>query len=238
MMPNPPPTQQADPSGDLSIPARLARVQALLATTAAEWQRPVPQLVAVSKTQPAAVIEAALAAGQRCFGENRVQEAAAKWPALRTLYPDIALHLIGPLQTNKARQALTLFDVIETLDRPRLAETLADLAATGVRLPRLLIQVNTGEEPQKAGILPAEADAFITYCRKTLHLPVVGLMAIPPVDQPPAPHFALLAKLANRHGLGECSMGMSSDWQTAVALGATIVRLGTAVFGARATPQT
>jgi pyridoxal phosphate enzyme (YggS family) len=219
-----------------AIAARLIAVRQALAATAAEWQRPVPRLVAVTKTQPAEAIQAALAAGQRHFGENRVQEAAAKWPALRAACPDMELHLIGPLQTNKARQAIALFDVIETLDRPRLAETLAALAGEGLRLPRLLIQVNIGEEPQKAGIAPTAADTFITQCRETLKLPVTGLMAIPPVDQPAAPYFALLAKLAARQGLQELSMGMSGDWQAAVALGATEVRLGSAVFGERPKP--
>lgn len=219
-----------------AIAVRLSAVRAALAATAAEWQRPVPRLVAVSKTQPAEAIQAAIAAGQRHFGENRVQEAAAKWPALRADCPDVTLHLIGPLQTNKARQAIALFDVIATLDRPRLAETLATLAGEGLRLPRLLIQVNIGEEPQKAGIAPTAADAFITQCRETLKLPITGLMAIPPVAQPAAPYFALLAKLAARHGLQDLSMGMSGDWQSAVALGATEVRLGSAIFGERPTP--
>ena len=220
------------------MPSRLAAVRQAIAATAADWRRPAPRLSAVSKPQPASVIRDVLAAGQRAFGENRVQEAAAKWPELQADFPDVELHLIGPLQTNKARQAIALFDVIETLDRPKLAETLASLQAEGLRLPRLFIQVNIGEEAQKTGVSPAEADAFITHCRETLHLPVIGLMAIPPIDQPPAPHFALLAKLAARHGLPERSMGMSSDWQAAVALGATQVRLGTAIFGERLTPQT
>lgn len=232
-LPASPPASVPDPA---PVAARLDTVRTMLATTATSWQRPVPRLVAVSKTRSVTTITAALAAGQRCFGENRVQEAAAKWPELRENWPDVELHLIGPLQTNKARQAVQLFDVIETLDRPRLAETLASLAATGVRLPRLFIQVNTGEEVQKAGILPAEADAFITRCRAELHLPVIGLMAIPPADQPPAPHFALLARIAARHGLPELSMGMSGDWQAAVALGASQVRLGTAIFGDRPMP--
>jgi pyridoxal phosphate enzyme (YggS family) len=215
------------------LESRLRHTEQALAHAAAAWNRPAPRLVAVSKTQPVEKIESLLRARHRCFGENRVQEAAAKWPALRRQYPDIELHLIGPLQTNKARQAVQLFDVIETLDRPRLAATLAMLQAEGLRLPRLFIQVNTGEEPQKAGIAPQDADAFINHCRTLLNLPIVGLMAIPPVDQPPAPHFALLARLAARHDLPELSMGMSGDWETAVALGATQVRLGTVLFGER-----
>jgi len=190
-------------------------------------------LVAVSKTVFDARIEAAIAAGQRIFGENRVQEAEAKWPALKARHPDLELHLIGPLQTNKAKDAVALFDVIETLDRPRLAEALAKaMAATG-RRPQCLIQVNTGEEPQKAGIGPREADGFIADCRDRLGLPVVGLMCIPPADEPPAPHFALLADIAKRHRLDLLSMGMSGDFETAIELGASHVRVGSAIFGAR-----
>lgn len=191
------------------------------------------RLVAVAKTHGPEAVEAALAAGQRCFGENRVQEAAGKYPAFRDGHPDLELHLIGPLQTNKVRQAVELFDVIETVDRPKLAEALAaEMAALG-RRPRCLIQVNTGEEPQKAGIAPAEADGFIADCRDRLGLPVVGLMCIPPADEPPAPHFALLREIARRNGLAELSMGMSADYPVAVALGATLVRVGTAIFGRR-----
>jgi pyridoxal phosphate enzyme (YggS family) len=224
-----------EPSATAGLAARLRQTEQALAEVAATWNRSTPRLVAVSKTQPVEKIESLLRARHRCFGENRVQEAAAKWPALRRQYPDIELHLIGPLQTNKARQAVQLFDVIETLDRPRLAETFAMLQAEGLRLPRLFIQVNAGEEPQKAGVAPQDADAFISHCRTLLNLPIVGLMAIPPADQPPAPHFALLAKLAARHDLPELSMGMSGDWEGAVALGATQVRLGTALFGERVT---
>jgi len=171
--------------------------------------------------------------GQRVFGENRVQEAEEKFPALKADYPDLELHLIGPLQTNKAREAVALFDVIESVDREKLAATLAkEMARTGKR-PDCFIQVNTGEEPQKAGILPAELDAFVAACRDTHKLPVVGLMCIPPVDEEPALHFALLAKMAARHGLAKVSMGMSADYETAVKLGATHVRVGSALFGAR-----
>ena len=190
-------------------------------------------LVAVSKLQPAGRIEAVLAAGHRVFGENRVQEAAARWPALRERYGDVELHLVGPLQTNKARQAADLFDVIGALDRPRLARKLAEVfAATGRALP-CYIQVNTGEEPQKAGVLPEGADAFIAECRDTHGLPVAGLMCIPPVSEAPAPHFALLREIAERNGLAGLSMGMSDDFETAIGFGATIVRIGSALFGAR-----
>jgi len=190
-------------------------------------------LVAVSKVQPADRIEAVLAAGHRIFGENRVQEAQGRWPALKERCPDVRLHLIGPLQTNKVRVAVELFDVIETVDRPKLARKLAaTFAETGRPLP-CYIQVNTGEEPQKAGVLPADADAFIAECRNVHGLPVQGLMCIPPVDEEPALHFALLKKIAERNGLKGLSMGMSDDFETAIALGATIVRVGSALFGPR-----
>ena len=190
-------------------------------------------LVAVSKVQPAERIEAVLAAGQRVFGENRVQEAQNRWPALRERYSGVELHLIGPLQTNKVRQAAALFDVIESVDRPKLARRLAEVfAETGRALP-CYIQVNTGEEPQKAGILPAEADAFIAECRDTHRLPVAGLMCIPPAGEEPALHFALLAKIAERNGLSGLSMGMSGDFETAIVFGATVIRIGSALFGAR-----
>lgn len=190
-------------------------------------------LVAVSKVQPPARIEAVLDAGHRVYGENRVQEAQARWPALRERYAGVELHLVGPLQTNKARQAVELFDVLGAVDRPRLARKLAEtFAATGRALPCYL-QVNTGEEPQKAGVLPAGADAFIAECRDTLGLPVAGLMCIPPVGEEPALHFALLKKIAARNGLTGLSMGMSDDFETAIRLGATVVRIGSAVFGAR-----
>jgi len=190
-------------------------------------------LVAVSKTHDAPRIRPVLAAGHRVFGENRVQEAEAKWPALRAEFPGIELHLIGPLQSNKAREAVALFDVIESVDRPKIAEALArEMTAQG-RRPACLVQVNTGEEEQKAGILPFEADAFITRCRDEWALPVQGLMCIPPVDEEPALHFALLREIANRNSLPVLSMGMSGDFETAVTLGATHVRVGTAIFGAR-----
>ena len=190
-------------------------------------------LIAVSKVQPLARVEAVLEEGHRVFGENKVQEAAGKWPALRERFPEVELHLIGPLQSNKTRQAMALFDVIHTLDRPKLARTIARIADETGACPRLLIQVNTGEEVQKAGILPADADAFIAECR-ALGLPVEGLMCIPPVDEEPSLHFALLAKIAARNDLPELSMGMSSDFERAIAQGATYVRVGSAIFGERA----
>jgi pyridoxal phosphate enzyme (YggS family) len=192
-------------------------------------------LVAVSKTHGADRVRELLGAGQRVFGENRVQEAEEKFPALKAGYPDLKLHLIGPLQTNKAREAVALFDVIESVDRERLAATLAKEMARGGRRPDCYIQVNTGEEPQKAGVLPAEVDGFVAACRDTHKLPIMGLMCIPPVDEEPAPHFALLAKMAARNGLGTISMGMSADYETAIRLGATHVRVGTALFGQRGT---
>jgi pyridoxal phosphate enzyme (YggS family) len=192
-------------------------------------------LVAVSKTHAADRVRELLDAGQRVFGENRVQEAEEKFPALKAGYPDLKLHLIGPLQTNKAREAVALFDVIESVDRERLAATLAKEMARSGRRPDCYIQVNTGEEPQKAGVLPAEVDAFVAACRDTHKLPITGLMCIPPVDEEPAPHFALLAKMATRNGLATISMGMSADYETAVRLGATHVRVGTALFGQRGT---
>ena len=192
-------------------------------------------LVAVSKTHGAERVRELLDAGQRVFGENRVQEAEEKFPALKAGYPDLKLHLIGPLQTNKAREAVALFDVIESVDRERLAATLAREMARGGRRPDCYIQVNTGEEPQKAGVLPAEVDGFVAACRDTHKLPIMGLMCIPPVDEEPAPHFALLAKMAARNGLSTISMGMSADYETAIRLGATHVRVGTALFGQRGT---
>lgn len=193
-------------------------------------------LVAVSKTHDAGTVSSAIAAGQRVFGENRVQEAQAKYPALKAAHPDLVLHLIGPLQTNKLKEAVALFDVIESVDRPKLADALAREMERSGRRPRCFIQVNTGEEPQKAGVLPAAADAFIVECRERWRLPVVGLMCIPPLDQEPSPHFALLREIARRHQLPELSMGMSADYEIAIRLGATHVRVGTAIFGERARP--
>ncbi|HTQ32731.1 MAG TPA: YggS family pyridoxal phosphate-dependent enzyme [Stellaceae bacterium] len=194
-------------------------------------------LVAVSKTKPASAVRDALAAGQRVFGENRVQEALEKFPGLRAEFPDLVLHLIGPLQTNKVKEAVAHFDVIETVDRPRLAEALArEMTRTGRHLP-CLIEVNTGEEPQKAGVHPAAADAFITDCRDRLGLRIEGLMCVPPHDEEPSPHFALLREIARRHSLPVLSMGMSADFETAIRFGATHVRVGTAIFGARPAVQ-
>ncbi|MGY9039240.1 YggS family pyridoxal phosphate-dependent enzyme [Sulfitobacter sp. M13] len=190
------------------------------------------QLIAVSKVQPDARVAAVLDEGHRCFGENRVQEAEGKWPAFQQQYDGVGLHLIGPLQSNKARSAMELFDVIHTLDRPKLAQTFARLAQELGHCPDMFVQVNTGEEAQKAGILPADADAFIKECQ-SLDLPVRGLMCIPPVDEEAALHFALLAKIAARNGVGDLSMGMSSDFEKAIALGATHVRVGSAIFGER-----
>jgi pyridoxal phosphate enzyme (YggS family) len=214
---------------------RLAAVKDRIAAAAGAVARNAAEvtLVAVSKTHDAGAISAAIAAGQRVFGENRVQEAQAKYPALRAAHPDLVLHLIGPLQTNKVKEAVALFDVIETVDRPKLAEALArEMERTGRRL-RCLVQVNTGEEPQKAGVLPVVADAFIAECRERWRVPIVGLMCIPPLDQEPSPHFALLREIARRHQLPELSMGMSADYEIAIRLGATHVRVGTAIFGER-----
>jgi hypothetical protein len=190
-------------------------------------------LVAVSKTFGPEDIEPVLQIPHRTFGENRVQESYGKWPELKSRYPDTVLHLIGPLQTNKAREAVSLFDCIETLDREKLARTLGKEIQAAGKAPELFVQVNTGLEPQKAGIEPQELDGFIQTCRTIYDLPVTGLMCIPPVDEEPALHFALLAKLAARNGLAKLSMGMSGDFETAIELGATHVRVGSAIFGAR-----
>ena len=220
------------------ISANLATVSGRIeaAARAAGRSADAVTLIAVSKTQPADSVRAALAAGQRVFGENRVQEAVAKFPGLRRDYPDLTLHLIGPLQTNKVKDAVAHCDVIETVDRPRLAEALArEMERSGRRLP-CFIEVNTGEEAQKAGVLPDAADAFIADCRGRLGLPVVGLMCIPPEHEEPALHFALLREIAKRNGLDQLSMGMSADFETAIRFGATHVRVGTAIFGARRIP--
>lgn len=217
------------------IPSRLDQVREdiRLACQAAARPADAVKLVAVSKTMPAAAVEQAIEAGQRIFGENRVQEAHGKWPALKELHPGLELHLIGPLQTNKVKEAVALFDVIETVDRPKLARVLAEEMERVGKRPLCFVQVNTGEEPQKAGIVPDDAPEFVALCRETFDLPVVGLMCIPPHDEEPAMHFALLAKLAGELGLKELSMGMSGDFETAIAFGATYVRVGTAIFGAR-----
>jgi PLP dependent protein len=217
------------------IAANLAAVRQRIGTAARAAGRTPDSvtLVAVSKTHPAASVREALAAGHRAFGENRVQEAQGKYPQLRREFPGLALHLIGPLQTNKVRDAVAGFDVIETVDRPRLAQALAkEMERTGRRVP-CLVEVNTGEEPQKTGVIPAEADAFIDACRNSFGLAIVGLMCVPPLDEEPAPHFALLREIARRNGLDVLSMGMSADFEKAIRFGATHVRIGTAIFGAR-----
>jgi PLP dependent protein len=217
------------------IAANLAAVKGRIETALRDAGRRPGEvtLVAVSKTNPQSTILAALAAGQKVFGENRVQEALQKFPALRRDFPELMLHLIGPLQTNKVKDAVEHFDVIETVDRPRLAEALArEMERTGRRLP-CLIEVNTGEEPQKSGVFPALADDFIVDCRDRLGLPIKGLMCVPPHDEEPSPHFALLREIARRHELSVLSMGMSADFETAIRFGATHVRVGTAIFGAR-----
>jgi pyridoxal phosphate enzyme (YggS family) len=190
-------------------------------------------LIAVSKTFFEEDILPVLEAGQRVFGENRVQESMQKWPALKARYPDVELHLIGPLQSNKAKEAVALFDVIETVDRPSIAEALAKEFKKTDRRPKLYVQVNTGEEPQKAGVIPREADAFLARCRAEWGLEIQGLMCIPPADEPPSPHFALLRTIAERNGLKILSMGMSSDFEAAIQVGATHVRVGSAIFGHR-----
>jgi PLP dependent protein len=217
------------------ISANLAAVQERIAAAARTADRPPESvtLVAVSKTHPAASVRHALLAGHRVFGENRVQEAQAKYPELCEEFPNLALHLIGPLQTNKVREAVADFNVIESVDRLRLAQALArEMEHTG-RRPPCLIEVNTGEEPQKAGIMPGGADGFIRECRERLKLPISGLMCVPPLDEEPAPHFALLREIARRNDLQVLSMGMSADFEKAIRFGATHVRVGTAIFGAR-----
>jgi len=224
------------PAGESArIAANLARIRARIGEACARANRPAGAvtLVAVSKTHPQATVEAALGAGQAVFGENRVQEAAGKFPALRPAWPALRLHLIGALQTNKVRDAVRLADVIESLDRPRLAAALAAAMAQEGRRPALLVQVNTGDEPQKAGVPRAEADDFLRACREEHGLAPAGLMCIPPAGADPRPHFGFLAELAARHGLAVLSMGMSADFEAAIACGATHVRVGTAIFGAR-----
>ena len=220
---------------ETDIPANLAavRVRIEAALRAAGRAKDSARLIAVSKEQDEIAIRAALICGQREFGENRVQEAQRKWPALKRDYPDCVLHLIGPLQSNKAEDAVALFDVIHSVDREKLARALAAEMPKQNRRPSLLIQVNTGEEPQKAGVVPEAAGAFIALCRDELELPVIGLMCIPPVDEEPSLHFALLREIARRNNLPELSMGMSGDFEIAAGFGATMVRVGTAIFGAR-----
>lgn len=221
----------------MTIKENLADILARIETARKAAIKPAAgtKLVAVSKTVPESGIREALAAGQRLFGENRVQEAQGKFPSLKAEFPDLELHLIGPLQTNKVKEAVALFDCIQTLDRARLADAIAAERDRSGQCPKLFLQVNTGEEPQKAGVLPREAADLIAYARK-LELPLEGLMCIPPVDDDAAPHFALLAKIARDHGLASLSMGMSGDFELAVKFGATHVRVGTAIFGARTAP--
>jgi PLP dependent protein len=217
------------------VPPGLSDVRARIIQAAQDCGRD-PQditLVCVSKTFDAAAIRPVLAAGAKVFGENRVQEALEKWPELREAFADVELHLIGPLQSNKAREAVQFFDVVETVDRPRIAEALAREIMRLGRAPRLYVQVNTGSEPQKAGILPQDADRFVATCRADYGLTIDGLMCIPPVDDQASPHFALLNKIAAANGLKVLSMGMSRDFELAIQLGATHVRVGSAIFGAR-----
>ena len=218
-----------------TLAANLADIRARIAKAAKSAGRDPAEvtLIAVTKTHGEDAVRAAMAAGQATFGENRVQEAKAKYEALKAGHPAIDLHLIGPLQTNKVRDAVALFDVIHTLDRESLAERLAEEIKRAGRAPKLFVQVNTGEEPQKAGVAPADTLAFIAKCRNDHGLTIAGLMCIPPADDAPAPHFALLAKLAREAGVKDLSMGMSGDYETAIALGATHIRVGTAIFGAR-----
>jgi PLP dependent protein len=225
---NPPPITPSLPSALASVEYDIFR-----ACNEARRDRASVTLIAVSKTFDAGAIAAVIEAGQRVFGENRVQEAKAKWPGLISAYPGMALHLIGPLQSNKAKEAVALFDAIHSVDRPSICEALAKEINSQKRRPQLFVQLNTGEEPQKAGIAPSEADAFIANCRDKYGLSISGLMCIPPVDDAPAPHFALTAKIATRNGLKNLSMGMSADFAIAIQFGATHVRVGSAIFGAR-----
>jgi pyridoxal phosphate enzyme (YggS family) len=217
------------------LPNALATVEQDIARACKEAhrERASVTLIVVSKTFDAEAIEPVIAAGQRVFGENRVQEAKAKWPPLMSTHPGLALHLIGPLQSNKAKEAVALFDAIHSVDRPSICEALSKEIDRQQRVPQLFVQLNTGEEPQKAGIAPAEADAFIATCREKYGLKISGLMCIPPVDDAPAPHFALTAKIAARNGLANLSMGMSADFAIAIQFGGTHVRVGSAIFGTR-----
>src|SRR4030081_2929262 len=219
------------PNGLLSVEQDIAR-----ACQQARRDRSSVTLIAVSKTFDAGAISPVIEAGQRVFGENRVQEAKTKWPGLMSAYPGIGLHLIGPLQSNKAKEAVALFDAIHSIDRPSICEALAKEIDSQKRRPELFVQLNTGEEPQKAGIAPAEADGFIAACRDRYGLQISGLMCIPPLNDAPAPHFALTAEIAARNGLKHLSMGMSADFVTAIQFGATHVRVGSAIFGHRSSP--
>ena len=220
---------------EVSVAGRLAEVRRRIAQVCAEAGRDpaAVTLVAVSKTFGADAIEPVIGAGQRVFGENRVQEAKAKWPELQARHPDVVLHLIGPLQSNKAKEAVALFDAIHTVDRPSVCAALAKEIDKQGRRPLLLVEINTGAEPQKAGVLPEAADTFLRECHETYGLVIAGLMCIPPLQEPPAPHFALTAKIAARNGLKLLSMGMSADYESAIRFGATHVRVGSAIFGER-----
>jgi pyridoxal phosphate enzyme (YggS family) len=213
----------------------LARIRTEIAQVCREARRDpaAVTLVAISKTFPAEAILPVIEEGQRVFGENRVQETQAKWPALKERYPDVELHLVGPLQSNKAKEAVMLFDAIHAVDRPSICTALAKEIQKQGRAPKLFVEINTGAEPQKAGVLPEAADEFLRACRETYDLNIAGLMCIPPADEPPAPHFALTAKIARRNGLALLSMGMSADFDIAIRFGATHVRVGSAIFGAR-----
>jgi pyridoxal phosphate enzyme (YggS family) len=225
---DPSPITAHSPNGLATVEQDVAR-----ACKEARRDRASVTLIAVSKTFDADTIVPVIMAGARVFGENRVQEAKAKWPGLMSAYPGIALHLIGPLQSNKAKEAVALFDAIHSVDRPSICEALAKEIGSQKRRPELFVQLNTGEEPQKAGVAPAQADGFIAACREKYGLEISGLMCIPPVDEAPAPHFALTAKIAARNGLKHLSMGMSADFAIAIAFGATHVRVGSAIFGHR-----
>jgi PLP dependent protein len=230
---HPPQLTEHLPTGLVSTGLAAVEEAVVRACKEARRDRASVTLIAVSKTFGADAIEPVIKAGQRVFGENRVQEAKSKWPGLMSAYPGLAVHLIGPLQSNKAKEAVALFDAIHSVDRPSLCEALAKEFGSQMRRPQLFVQLNTGEEPQKAGIAPADADSFIAGCREKYGLPISGLMCIPPLDDAPAPHFALTAKIAARNGLKNLSMGMSADFTTAIALGATHVRVGSAIFGHR-----
>ncbi|HEY2211160.1 MAG TPA: YggS family pyridoxal phosphate-dependent enzyme [Bradyrhizobium sp.] len=225
---NPSPITPHLPNGLATVEQEIRR-----ACKEARRDRASVTLIAVSKTFDANAVAPVIGAGQRVFGENRVQEAKAKWPGLMSAYPGIALHLIGPLQSNKAKEAVALFDAIHSVDRPSICEALAKAIDSQKRRPQLFVQLNTGEEPQKAGVAPAEADAFIASCRDKYGLQISGVMCIPPVNEAPAPHFALTAKIAARNGLANLSMGMSADFTVAIQFGSTHVRVGSAIFGAR-----
>jgi len=222
------------PTSTLETPLAKVRAEIARACTEANRDPASVTLVAISKTFGPEAIEPVIAAGQRVFGENRVQEAKAKWPALQERHPGLELHLVGPLQSNKAKEAVALFDAIHSVDRPSICEALAKEIARQGRKPTLFVEVNTGAEPQKSGVVPEAADAFLRDCRERYGLAISGLMCIPPADEAPAPHFALTAKIARRNGLALLSMGMSADFKIAIAFGATHVRVGTAIFGARA----